>query len=81
MEGQDCQDDWFHQGRGNGQAAGSTFIVPNLRKYVQDILERALQETETSNYELEFCTKANQIRYALVNAKSWWILTMTKTYK
>ena len=46
----------------------TTFIVPNLRKSVQDFMQKALQGTETSNYELEFRTKSNGIRYLLVNA-------------
>ena len=46
----------------------STFIVPNLRKSVQEILDKALKGDETSNYELEFRTKTNEIRYLLVNA-------------
>jgi PAS domain S-box-containing protein len=37
----------------------STFIVPNLRKSVQDVMGKALKGTKTSNYELEFCTKTN----------------------
>jgi PAS domain S-box-containing protein len=46
----------------------STFIVPKLRQSVQDVLENALRGNETSNYELEFRTKSNEIRYLLVNA-------------
>ena len=46
----------------------STFIVPNLRNSVQDVLDRALQGHETSNYELEFRTKSREIRHLLVNA-------------
>ena len=46
----------------------STWIVPNLRKSVQDVMGKALKGTETSNYELEFRTKTNEIRYLLVNA-------------
>jgi PAS domain S-box-containing protein len=46
----------------------STFIVPNLRKSVQDVLDKALKGDETSNYELEFRTKSNEIRHLLVNA-------------
>jgi len=56
----------------NGEAMGkhlvSTFIVPNLRKSVQNILDNALRGDETSNYELEIRTKTNEIRYLLVNA-------------
>ena len=46
----------------------STFIVPKLRQSVQDVLNRALKGNETSNYELEFRTKSNEIRHLLVNA-------------
>ena len=46
----------------------STFIVPKLRKSVQNILDSALNGNETSNYELEIRTKTNEIRYLLVNA-------------
>lgn len=46
----------------------STFIVPQLRQSVQDIMDKALKGDETSNYELEFRTKENEIRYLLVNA-------------
>jgi len=45
-----------------------TFIVPKLRESVQDVLDNALNGNETSNYELEFRTKSNEIRYLLVNA-------------
>jgi PAS domain S-box-containing protein len=47
-----------------------TFIVPSLRKSVHDVMENALKGIETSNYELEFTTKSNEIRYLLVNATS-----------
>ena len=46
----------------------STFIVPKLRNSVQEVLDNALKGVETSNYELEFRTKSNEIRYLLVNA-------------
>ena len=46
----------------------STFIVPKLRKSVQDILDNALKGSGTSNYDLEFTTKSNETRYLLVNA-------------
>ena len=46
----------------------STFIVSSLRESVQNILDKALRGEETSNYELEFRTKSNEIRYLLVNA-------------
>ena len=34
----------------------------------QDVLDNALDGRETSNYELEFCTKSGEIRHLLVNA-------------
>lgn len=46
----------------------STFIVLSLRQSVQEVMDNALKGDETSNYELEFCTKSNEIRYLLVNA-------------
>ena len=45
-----------------------TFIVPKLRESVQEVLDNALKGRGTSNYELEFRTKSNEIRYLLVNA-------------
>ena len=35
---------------------------------MQEVLDKALKGNETSNYELEFCTKTDKIRYLLVNA-------------
>ena len=46
----------------------NTFIVPSLRNSVQEIMDFALRGRETSNYELEFKTKSNGVRYLLVNA-------------
>ena len=46
----------------------ATFIVPKLRQSVQEILDNALRGQGTSNYELEFRTKSDEIRYLLVNA-------------
>jgi len=46
----------------------STFIVPKLQKSVQDVLMNALKGEEKSNYELEFKTKNNEVRFLLVNA-------------
>eukprot|EP00591_Stephanopyxis_turris_P017131 CAMPEP_0195539972 /NCGR_PEP_ID=MMETSP0794_2-20130614/50335_1 /TAXON_ID=515487 /ORGANISM="Stephanopyxis turris, Strain CCMP 815" /LENGTH=433 /DNA_ID=CAMNT_0040674031 /DNA_START=129 /DNA_END=1426 /DNA_ORIENTATION=- len=46
----------------------STFIVPSLRRSVQEVMDNALRGLETSNYELEFRTKSNEVRYLLVNA-------------
>lgn len=45
-----------------------TFIVPSLRESVQVVMDNALQGRGTSNYELEFRTKSNEIRHLLVNA-------------
>ena len=41
--------------------------MPKLRQRVQNIMDNALKGKETSNYELEFCTKPNEIRHLLVN--------------
>ena len=46
----------------------STFIVTKLRNSVKTVLDNALQGKQTSNYEIEFLTKSNEIRYLLVNA-------------
>jgi PAS domain S-box-containing protein len=45
-----------------------TFIVPYMQNSVQDVLDNALQGRGTSNFELEFRTKSNEIRHLLVNA-------------
>ena len=45
-----------------------TFIVPSLRQSVQEVMDNALKGHGTSNYELEFRTKLNKIRYLLINA-------------
>jgi len=45
-----------------------TFIVPSLRASIQEVMDNALQGRGTSNYELEFRTKSNEIRHLLVNA-------------
>jgi PAS domain S-box-containing protein len=45
-----------------------TFIVPYMQTSVQDVLDSALQGRGTSNFELEFRTKSNEIRHLLVNA-------------
>ena len=42
-----------------------TFIVPNLRKSVHEVMDNALRGQGTSNYELEFRTKDKEIRYLL----------------
>lgn len=50
------------------QSLVETFIVPKLRASVQEVLDNALRGRGTSNYELEFRTKSNEIRFLLVNA-------------
>lgn len=45
-----------------------TFIVPSMQESVQEVLDSAIQGRGTSNYELEFRTKSNEIRHLLVNA-------------
>jgi PAS domain S-box-containing protein len=45
-----------------------TFIVPTHRASVTAVMDKALKGEEASNYELEFRTKSNEIRYLLVNA-------------
>eukprot|EP00977_Amphora_coffeiformis_P013163 scaffold3402_cov169-Amphora_coffeaeformis.AAC.6 len=45
-----------------------TFIVPHMQASVRDVFENAKQGRGTSNYELEFRTKSNEIRHLLVNA-------------
>lgn len=42
--------------------------MPSLRASVQEVMDNALQGRGTSNYELEFRTKSNEIRHLLVNA-------------
>ena len=42
-------------------------LLPSLRQSVQEVLDKALHGIETSNYELEFETKSNEIRCLLVN--------------
>ena len=45
-----------------------TFIFPDIQDSVRAILKNALEHGKgTSNYELEFKTKANEIRHLLVN--------------
>jgi PAS domain S-box-containing protein len=53
-----------------GKPLVNTFIVKELRESVQVVMGNALKGIETSNYELEFRTKSNQIRYLLVNAST-----------
>lgn len=45
-----------------------TIVVPAMRNSVKAVLNNALQGRGTSNYELEFRTKFNEIRHLLVNA-------------
>lgn len=45
-----------------------TFIVPSMRDSVQEVLDNALEGRGTSNFDLEFRTKSNEIRHLLVNA-------------
>ena len=62
----------FNQGFSKEEALDEplvqTFIVPNLRVSVHEVMDNALRGQGTSNYELEFRTKDNEIRYLLVNA-------------
>lgn len=51
-----------------GSSFLDTFIVPDIRESVQHVLDDALEGRGTSNYELEFRTKTNEIRHLLVNA-------------
>lgn len=51
-----------------GKPLVSRFIVLKLRESVQKVLDNALKGQETSNYELEFRTKSDEVRYLLVNA-------------
>lgn len=53
-----------------GKPLVSTYINEKLKSSVKQIMDMALQGNETSNYELEFTTKSNQVRYLLVNASA-----------
>lgn len=58
----------FGKSEARGKSLVDTFIFPDLRDSVRGILQKALQHGEgTSNYELEFKTKCNEIRHLLVN--------------
>lgn len=48
-----------------GKPLVPTFIMPELQKSVQYVLDQALHGNETSNYELEFCSASDEIRYLL----------------
>ena len=58
----------FKKDEAIGKPLVSTFIHVKLRNAVQEVMENALKGNETSNYELEFRTKSDEIRYLLVNA-------------
>jgi PAS domain S-box-containing protein len=45
-----------------------TFMVPDLRASMQEVVDNALRGRGTSNFELEIRNKANEIRFLLVNA-------------
>ena len=45
-----------------------SFIVPDLKASVQEVLDNALRGRGTSNFELEIRTKADETRFLLVNA-------------
>jgi len=60
----------YHKNEAMGKPLVSTFINQKLKSSVQHIMDLALQGNETSNYELEFTTKSNEIRYLLVNAST-----------
>jgi len=44
-----------------------TFIAPAMKDSVQEVLDNALRGLGTCNFELEFKTKADEIRHLLVN--------------
>jgi PAS domain S-box-containing protein len=45
-----------------------TFISAEHRVSVQSVLDSALKGRGTTNFELEICTRSNEVRYLLVNA-------------
>jgi PAS domain S-box-containing protein len=45
-----------------------TFVLPSMRETVRGMFECALQGRGTSNFEIEFVTKSNEVRNLLVNA-------------
>ena len=63
----DDNNELFFKEEAVNQPLVATYIVPNLRHCVQEVPDNALKCVETSNYELEFRTKSNEIRYLLVN--------------
>lgn len=50
-----------------GESMFGKFTVPSFQHSVRSVLESALKGKETSNYELEFQSKAGDIRYFLAN--------------
>jgi PAS domain S-box-containing protein len=58
-------------GYAKGEALGcslvDSFVATQMRDSAREVLENAKQGFGTSNYELEFCTKSNDIRDLLVN--------------
>lgn len=44
------------------------FIAPEMKEKVEEILSKALQGSETSDYELEFISKSGEAVFLLVNA-------------
>ena len=58
----------YHMDEAMNKPLVSTFIVPKLQAAVEEVMYKALQGNETSNYELEFRTKSNEIRYLVLNA-------------
>jgi PAS domain S-box-containing protein len=47
-----------------------TFIAPEHRVAVHSVLDSALKGRGTTNFELEICTRSNEVRYLLVNAET-----------
>ena len=48
----------------------STFIVPFLRKSIQDMIDSALQGNKTSNFMLEFEKNCKDHRYLMLNTST-----------
>jgi len=51
-----------------GKPLMTTFILPKLQSAVWTIMDDTLRGKETSNYKLEFRTKAGKTKYLLVSA-------------
>jgi PAS domain S-box-containing protein len=47
-----------------------TFIAPEHRVAIHGVLDSALKGRGTTNFELEICTRSNEVRYLLVNAET-----------